>query len=251
MAICVKCNKKGIFVKVNKDGLCNSCAEQLAKEENQIRCIAHENSKLALCYANSISDNAKNVISNYENGLCKDRELAECAVNLMKEAVEIAGAAISAVKNAPINEVISVVREASDKLEVMNKKSSDLLSLSMNVAPKQEYEHIKFNVKGVTFKNEDGSRRQTILRRLKFRDPPFDGKIITSLEEYEFDGEKALAICVNDLQIGSLPKELLNIAFEHIDDNLCISAVDVCGGGKDENGEQRNYGAEAYLRYDK
>ena len=115
----------------------------------------------------------------------------------------------------------------------------------------QQYEHIKFKVKGVTFKNDDGSSRQTILRKLKFRDPPFDEKVITSLEEYEFDGERALAICVNDLQIGSLPKELLDIAFEHIDDNLCISAVDVYGGGKDEDGERRNYGAEAYLRYDR
>ena len=70
---------------------------------------------------------------------------------------------------------------------------------------------VSFRVAGVTFKNEDGTSRQSILRHIKFEDSPYaDGidpiDLNVTIEETEYNGEQAFAVFANGYQIGFVPK---------------------------------------------
>lgn len=67
----------------------------------------------------------------------------------------------------------------------------------------------KLHVAGVTFKNEDGTDRQKILKDIKMQKPPFDKKLVIGIEQYEWEGEPAYYITVNGMTIGSAPKKIV------------------------------------------
>lgn len=102
---------------------------------------------------------------------------------------------------------------------------------------------IRCTVAGVSFKNDDGSDRQYILRKIFFRDPPYNAEIMVSITPYDFNGETAFGVYVNSKQIGNVPKQYVQ---RLIDDNDRLSSVEnfnVYGGGKDDDGSQKNFGA--------
>lgn len=114
----------------------------------------------------------------------------------------------------------------------------------------KKYEHITFRLKGVTFRNEDGSDRQKYLRDIKRRKPPFDQKLSVSIEEFEYDGKPAMSVTVNGCYVGNVPKEIVPQLIEKWDRIDCISAFDVIGGGKGKySGESLSYGAEVVVRF--
>lgn len=108
-----------------------------------------------------------------------------------------------------------------------------------------KYEFLKFKVAGVTFKNGRKSR-QTILRRMKFQDPPYNKGVDLSLKREEYEGKPAFGVYANDEQIGFVPADLV----EYVDANFSridqFTHIDVYGGG-----EGKNYGAEVILRLNK
>lgn len=109
---------------------------------------------------------------------------------------------------------------------------------------KPAFEFLSVKVAGVTFKNGRKSR-QTILRKIHFKDKPFDkGTMELTLQREEWEGKPAFGVYVNGDQIGNIPAEYVS----YVNDNFSrldgIVNIEVCGGG-----EGRNYGAEITLRF--
>lgn len=109
---------------------------------------------------------------------------------------------------------------------------------------KPAFEFLSVKVAGVTFKNGRKSR-QTILRKIHFKDEPFDkGTMELTLQREEWEGKPAFGVYVNGDQIGDIPAEYVS----YVNDNFSrldgIVNIEVYGGG-----EGRNYGAEITLRF--
>ena len=108
---------------------------------------------------------------------------------------------------------------------------------------KPAFEFLSVKVAGVTFKNGRKSR-QTILRKIHFKDEPFDkGTMELTLQREEWEGKPAFGVYVNGDQIGNIPAEYVS----YVNDNFSrldgIVNIEVYGG------EGRNYGAEITLRF--
>lgn len=109
---------------------------------------------------------------------------------------------------------------------------------------KPAFEFLSVKVAGVTFKNGRKSR-QTILRKIHFKDEPFDKCTMElTLQREEWEGKPAFGVYVNGDQIGNIPAEYVS----YVNDNFSrldgIVNIEVYGGG-----EGRNYGAEITLRF--
>ena len=114
-----------------------------------------------------------------------------------------------------------------------------------------KYEHIKIRLVGVTFRNEDGKSRQSILRHIRFRDPPFDKEVEMGMYQYEYESEPAVSVSINDMCIGNIPKEKAPFFVENWDRLCGITHIEVIGGGASSDGERLNYGAEIIIKLKK
>lgn len=79
-----------------------------------------------------------------------------------------------------------------------------------------DYDYWKVSVAGVTFKNGRKSR-QTILKKIFFRDEPFNKDECHSctLRRGEYEGEPSFAVCVHDDIIGFIPKEKVQYFYDN------------------------------------
>lgn len=127
-------------------------------------------------------------------------------------------------------------REKQEAEEYRARIASDLASR----------EKITFKVVGVTFKNEDGKSRQTILRKINFSEPPFkdDDELNADIIRTSYEGNPAFCVYVNNLQIGNIGKEDIPFFVERFGDFLGITSIDVYGGGTDDEGHPIHYGAK-------
>lgn len=126
--------------------------------------------------------------------------------------------------------------------------SPTMASAATTPAPKPEFEFMQIKVSGVTFKNEKGTSRQTILRKIKFNDKPFDEYIELELRQYEHDGSPAYGVYANNLQIGNIPADMVQFVSDNWKRLDSISAIDVYGGGRDESGHAISYGCKITLK---
>lgn len=116
---------------------------------------------------------------------------------------------------------------------------------------------ITFRVAGTTFDNEDGDSRQEILRHLKYGDAPWADPIYpeelnAELELTSFEGEPAIAVLVNDYQVGFVPKKMVrkvSVAMENHVATFSVSSVRILGGGTSSTGEKLSYGCEITVDY--
>lgn len=104
--------------------------------------------------------------------------------------------------------------------------------ISVNPVSDRDTKSISFPVAGVTFSNESGKvrSRQTILRRILFRDPPFDCEHVVALEKYSYEGDPAYYVKVNDCIIGNVPKEFVPHVDANADRPYKIDDFQVYGG---------------------
>lgn len=108
------------------------------------------------------------------------------------------------------------------------------------------FNFLRTKVAGVTFKNGRKSR-QTILRKIYWKEEPFDkGSMELTVERDEWEGKPAFGVYVNGEQIGSIPAEHSQFMSDNFSRLDGITNIDVYGGG-----EGRNYGAEIILRFRK
>ena len=112
---------------------------------------------------------------------------------------------------------------------------------------------MKFKVVGVTFKNEDGKSRQTLLRKLHFGDAPFnsdDGVDIT-IERGEYQGEPAFSVFAECHQVGNISKDDVPFFVRRWGDFVGVTSAEVYGGGTDDEGHTINYGMKINCEFRK
>lgn len=118
----------------------------------------------------------------------------------------------------------------------------------VNIAPSPaKYRFVNFKVAGVTFDNDDGRNRQTIIADIQNQRPPFeDGENLNVyIRRTTFRGMLAFDVRVNDIQIGYVPKDMLDAvdeAMQHPD--VQVSGFQITGGMKGYN-----YGVDIALKY--
>ena len=108
-----------------------------------------------------------------------------------------------------------------------------------------KWEHVTFELADVLEENENGVRRQTLLRKVKEKRPPFDKERVVSLIEIEGSDEPQFSVSVNGYVVGTVPpKAAASIAekWEGID---CISAFEPYGRSTAHD----YYGAQVYVRF--
>lgn len=115
----------------------------------------------------------------------------------------------------------------------------------------KQFEYLEIKVAGVTFKNDKGLTRQTILRKIHFNDKPFDEYVELGLHEYEFDGKPAFGVYANNMQIGNIPADYVQFIIDNDARYEGICGINVYGGGRDENGYAISYGCKITLKYRK
>ncbi len=111
------------------------------------------------------------------------------------------------------------------------------------------FEYLEIKVAGVTFKNDKGPTRQTLLKKIKQRSAPFDEYLEISINQYDFEGELAYSVCVNDRQIGNVPKSQVQYLHDNIERFVAITGINVYGGYRDENGYFKSYGAAITVKF--
>ena len=147
--------------------------------------------------------------------------------------------------------------KASRRSESSGSSSSDQPDPARQAASAAQapaYHYLTFRVAGTSFKNSDGSSRQTILRHLKFGDSPWaddPDRLTVTIDETSFDGQLALAVSVNGYQIGFVPKKDIATVEEvwQSSEKFRIVDVKIIGGGKTDDGDPLSYGCEITLRY--
>lgn len=105
------------------------------------------------------------------------------------------------------------------------------------------HEYLSFKIAGVTFKNGRRSR-QTILRQINFRDPPYDRDPEIRLEKCDFEGEPAFSVYTGDEQVGYIGKQDIPEVLKRWDKYVGVAEFSVYGGGPG-----RNYGATVKLKF--
>lgn len=105
----------------------------------------------------------------------------------------------------------------------------------------------EYKVVGVTF-DTDGVSRQELLEKIDCHAPPFSGELRYGLVPYDFEGEQAIGVHVNDIQIGNIPRddipEILRM-WRRIED---ISEVEIVGGEYGFEGHALKYGARVKIK---
>ena len=105
----------------------------------------------------------------------------------------------------------------------------------------------EYKVVGVTF-DTDGVSRQELLEKIACHAPPFSGELRYGLVPYDFEGEQAIGVHVNDIQIGNISRddihEILRM-WRRIED---ISEVEIVGGEYGFDGHALKYGARVKIK---
>lgn len=104
-----------------------------------------------------------------------------------------------------------------------------------------QYQFVPFKVAGVSFESS-GIKRQEYLHKIRYREIPFDAVLNVNLEQYEYQGEAALAVVVNNAVIGNVPRQLVQYLVENKSRILGTRSLNVYGGT-----EGKSYGCEVTL----
>jgi hypothetical protein len=107
------------------------------------------------------------------------------------------------------------------------------------------YEFLRTKIAGVTFK--DGRKsRQTIIRRLYWKDEPFDkNEAEVVLERGEYEGKPAFSVILNGQKAGYVPAEHVQFIEENFARCDGVTHIEAYCGANDI------YGAEIIIRFRK
>lgn len=248
---CSQCGRKGIFLKLNSDAICSDCEEQ--------------NKKSAIAAAEAfITDFASHVKAATTQSVIYPglgREKIQCQYDECQHVLNhiddwesmpyfMAAFEKTLVKafpyswyNSPIfgTDIIFLDRqghcERDTLIELFDKLKSTTQSLKTKclITIDKAYDYSKiFRVVGVTFSN-GRQKRQTILRRLRFGDPPYGDSPDITLEQYLFNGLPAIGVYVEGDQVGNISEHDLTWLLAHWEGYTCVSEFDVTGGGPNFN----------------
>lgn len=236
---CSQCGKKGVFLKLNSDSICSSCEKNAAKSfiEN---------------FATHIkAATAESVISPGLGSKKINQQYDECTYVLehiddWKSYSYFEDAFYETLRwpnyswcYSPLfgTRIIWPDRDRNNLIELFDnlRKTVEKLRFDCLCTKNKAYDYAKvFHIVGVTFKN-GRKHRQTILRRIKFRDPPYQHDPDFYLEKYTFDGEDAFGVFVwgatCDEQVGNISRDDISWLQEHWDEYAYVDEYDIIGGG--------------------
>ena len=113
--------------------------------------------------------------------------------------------------------------------------------------PKKIVYKMFFNVSGVTFKSGNESR-QSMLKKIDENKYPFESIESVNIEPYDYKGENAYYVVINDKKIGCIPKRLIPEFEKYMDYPIELFDLNIVGGdGEDEFGEELSYGCQIAL----
>lgn len=112
-------------------------------------------------------------------------------------------------------------------------------------ARRAKWEHVHFELSNVLAENEDGVRRQTLLRKIKERRAPFDTERVVSLTEVDNSDKPAFIVTVNGYCIGEVPAKAAASISEKWDRIDCVSSFDPYSRSTAHD----HYGAEITVRF--
>lgn len=239
MAQCSKCMKKGLFLKVNSEGLCEACAKEKQDKELVIRKNANITAQETLAVVTSMQNTAETILSLQESGAVS-KAVARYAMNLLNAAVDAAKTSIAAVRTGSVETVQDIADAAKSQVGALKE---DLLKLLSPLESDRIYAR-HYSVVGVTFKNDDGMSRQTFLQLIAMGAEPFE-KVNAGIKQYTYQGSPAIGVYANDVQIGNISKDDVSEILDNGDTQLAFD-LEVYGG---KNG--KSYGAEIILTYRK
>ncbi|WP_461810873.1 hypothetical protein [Faecalimonas sp.] len=141
-----------------------------------------------------------------------------------------------------IEELKNIIQNNSSPVSVStdiaeSSLESELLAAREISSRRKVYATLSFRVSGVTFKTGRKSR-QVMLKNMYFNNtPPFDDEITITFKRYDFEGSLAIGVYANDLQIGNVPRDLVE-TFDKYWISDYTASFDVYGGGN------KNWGCE-------
>ena len=110
-----------------------------------------------------------------------------------------------------------------------------------------QYHFVNFRVAGVTFNNDDGTNRQSIIADIDHKRPPFQDSdnLNVAILRSSWQGKLAFEVRVNDILVGHVPKD----SIAEVDEALRHSDAMVSGFKIDGGTNGYNYGVGIAIRY--
>ncbi len=108
-----------------------------------------------------------------------------------------------------------------------------------------KYEYKTCHVAGTTFTNDDGSSRQELLKKIRYRGAPYRTDPDIRLEKVQYDGEDAIAVYADANQIGWIPKVELFLILPRFDRYKDVDQFSMSGGGSGG----KKYGMDIRIRF--
>ena len=266
MGKCVKCGKSGIFLKLDKSGLCADCSrareagisvarEYLAPISAAFDDIKQSGASLPgrIYHKTDVMNVPTKAEVERLRGVCSDlcealdrwSEFPYLTEAILAEAVPSRpGLSILEHPSIPLGVVSEYLRldEAFPELEKKVKNLVSCLSIYGN------YQFCELRIVGVTFKNEDGSDRQAILKKIRYRGAPFRTDPDITLKRYLYEGEEAIAVYANESQIGHLSRsDVADRVLPRWDRFKRVSEFSIHGDGTRTN----KFGMDITLEFEK
>lgn len=135
-----------------------------------------------------------------------------------------------------------VKNDLEDKISTLLKKVNTLDTALLLYG---EYEYKTCRVAGTSFKNDDGSNRQEILKKIRYKGAPYRTDPDIRLEKVQYDGEDAVAVYANENQIGWIAKSDLSGVLPRFDRYNDVDQFSMHGGGSGG----KNYGMDIRIRF--
>lgn len=272
MGKCVMCGKSGLFLRIDKAGLCKECAfAEAQRKEKEIAVTKEFIGKISDAFADIINSGGRIPTSCVSSCLdtenvpydCVSRLYDDCKLIsselpkwkeysffeeiLLSECVPHPVAKTSYVHpfiaftllhraDSPVKNDFDM--EVSKLLQKINALKTALLLHG-------KYEYYTCHVAGTTFKNDDGSSRQELLKKIRYRGAPYQSDPDIRLEKVQYDGEDAIAVYANENQIGWIPKVELFLILPRFDRYKDVDQFSMIGGGSGG----KKYGIDIRIRF--
>lgn len=271
MGKCLKCGKSGLFLKVDKSGLCKECS--LVEERLKKEGIAEAKrfiEKISAAFSDILGNGANLPVSSGSwidtkdvpfDCVCRLRD--DCAFicsefprwkeyPFFEEAFLAECCPAPKSRNfydhpyipiGPLNGIDSPIKnDFSGKISDVVKR---VQSLNTALILYGEYEYKTCRVAGVSFKNDDGVDRQELLKKIRYRGAPYQVDPTIRLEKVQHEGKDAVAVYANENQIGWVSEFDLSAVLPCFDRYKDVDEFSMHGGGSGG----KKYGIDIRVRF--
>ena len=270
MGRCSMCGKSGLFLKIDKSGLCKDCS--LAEERRKNAGITEAKAfieKISVAFSDILNSGGR--LSGYSSfldtenvpGDSVDRLLDDCSFirsefPRWKEYPFFEEALLSdCIPDPKIRGYfkhpcipLNLLHSVDSSLDnCLDEKISDLLknvnTLHTSLYLYGKYEYKTCRVAGVSFRNDDGSYRQELLRKIRYRGAPYQVDPTIRLEKVQYEEKDAVAVYANDNQIGWVSEFDLSSILPRFDRYKDVDEFSMHGGGSGG----KKYGIDIRVRF--